>query len=160
MDDELERIGVVYEEGYRAQQALPVYFLATTPEHTSMTAGREYYVTVVNEELPEQYWLHKALCVGSAKLGTIENVPPILLAFVTETRSREDAKDRLKKYIESDQPLELAVMFREDVAQEFVMEGLDAIPDSSETDEAVNALDYSADKSKNSTVIKKELEEN
>lgn len=157
MEDELDT-KVIAEERYREQMALPVYFMLTTEEHSHMKAGDEYYVVVDNPSTETQHWLHKALCVGCAKLGTVENVPPTLLAFITETRSEEKALSRIERYTESSSSLKVAVMVRVDAAQEFVMNGLSSAPDIDNIAKASASIDEEYSQDKNTAVIKEELE--
>ena len=149
---------VITEERYRRQMALPVYFMLTTEDHSHMRAGDEYYVVVDNSATETQHWLHKALCLGSSKLGTVDNVPPTLLAFVTETRSEEEALERVKRYTESDKPLKLAVMMRIDAAREFVVDELDTVADIGNVAKASASIDKEYSEDKNAAVIKEELE--
>lgn len=157
--DDLDEVKVVYEEEYRKQMALPVYFIATTPEHSNMGAGDRYYVVVEDSKSGKDHYIHEALCVGSARLGSVKNVPPTLLAFITEEKGKASAEDSLAKYEESSGVLKLAVMLNMQGAQDFVVEGFKSLEPIDDIREAVASIDYKADTDETATQAKRNIQE-
>lgn len=119
-------MGVESFDEYREQMALPLYLKIGSEDHNHYEIGEEYYIRVREEE--EEHYVHKAVCVAGSTANNLEEIPGYVIAMATETSSMEEAKEKLSKYLEGEGKLYVVVFMREDVAEQFVKDGLRGIP--------------------------------
>jgi len=148
---------VLYVEEVREQMALPVYLYPTTREMAAIQAGGKY--VMVYDDGDKEHWLHEVTCLGYMPVDMIDDLPPTVLAFLTEQRSRDGAIDFLQKYAESSSDLWVGIMLRTDVAQTVVTEGIKGLGPLDSVEEEVDQLGVVVDNGQNTTVTKTQIKE-
>lgn len=122
---------------YHPLSAGAVYIKIGFPKHNSYKVGRDYDMRLADpEETDEGVYkdAHESVLVGKEEY-TVENIPNILLALLSNTRSRQDALQRLGI---GDDPLDpsrevyLLTFLRKDKAKEMVVSDIEIIPDKNE----------------------------
>ena len=127
-----------------AQMDLPIYVKITDEHEHKYQVGKTYEVQVLkNPDEPkgihsDRYEIiHDGFFIGKEKMR-LEDVPDILLAYAADTKSRDEAIQRLKKKRRAWSPeTEIVVLFflRYDKAKEMVMQDIEPEePDHSEID--------------------------
>lgn len=129
---------------YKQQFGLPLYLKVTTDEHNHWEYGKKYSMRVKDERFEKRNAqehpynnMHECLYLGALTAPKIEDFPPMLVAFAAETRSMSEVEEKWKKYEESDSDIMIGLFLRLDMAENFILNGLEAIPDGDGILEAV-----------------------
>jgi len=150
-----EDCNVLYVKEVREQMALPLYLYPTTVQHSGIQAGSKY--VMVYDDGDKEHWLHETTCLGYMPVDIVDDLPPTVLAFLTETRSKEDAINFLKEYAESSSEIWVGIMLRSDIAQLVVTEGVKGLGPLDSVEEEINQLKVVVDNEQNTAVTKQNI---
>jgi len=135
-DDAIKEVHILREDVYRQQLGLPLYLVITNESRYDMTVNHRYIVKMRDEEEGYDHYLHEAIALGFRSYSTINDIPPMVMALLTEEKSASEAKEKLHRYEVDHDEIHVIVMLRLDKTKEFVLEGLNSIESDASAEKA------------------------